>query len=253
MTSDSLAAYFGVAPEIAHFIPDLLVDFFELGSYPETLVQLARRAGLSSGAHVVDLGCGKGAVALTMARDIGVRVHGIDAMAPFITEARQRAREQGLDPLCEFTCEDLRNTVERDASYDAALFVSVGEVLGDNGSTVGAIRRIVRPGGLIIVDDGWTERPCDLPGYATMTSHREVVRQLTSHGDEIVEELVYEAGDIRRMNALYQARIEAQVQRLSAAHPEHADAFRAYLEREKAENRVLDSDVVGASWVLRRK
>ena len=253
MTTDSLASYFGVRPEIEAFIPDLLVDFFELGSYPQRIVDMLRRAGLSGDpTSVIDLGCGKGAVALAVARELGARVHGVDALEPFVLEARRRSRSAGLEAWCSFECADLREVVKRDQLFDVVLYVSVGEVLGDMAQSVAALRELAKPGGLIVIDDGYTSAPTDFPGYETMTSHEEALRQLACHGDEIIEECVYDASEVVEMNRVYQQRIEDQAARLSAAHPELAEAFAAYVEQQRQECELLNEHVVCATWLVRR-
>ncbi len=41
-----IAKYFGVAPEIPPFLPELLADLSELGSEPELVAEWLRGAGL---------------------------------------------------------------------------------------------------------------------------------------------------------------------------------------------------------------
>ena len=56
---------------------------------------LVPRAGISAGAKVLDLGCGKGAVTLAAARAAGPggRVTGIDLSGPMLKHARAAARQ----------------------------------------------------------------------------------------------------------------------------------------------------------------
>ena len=63
--------------------------------------QLLRRAGISTGMHVLDLGCGIGEVSLMAARLVGRRgaVTGIDIDQAALATAADRAREQALGNL----------------------------------------------------------------------------------------------------------------------------------------------------------
>ena len=60
--------------------------------------RLVDQAGVRPGAHVLDVGCGKGAVTLPAARLAGTagRVHAIDLAAPMLQDAAARARASGL-------------------------------------------------------------------------------------------------------------------------------------------------------------
>jgi methylase of polypeptide subunit release factors len=122
-----LASYFGVAPEIVGFVPELLQDLWELGSDPELIVRWLREGGLAGAqTRVLDLGCGKGAVALAVAGALGCRVDGVDALLAFVEVARGQARRLGLGQLCRFELGDLRETVQDARGDDAVLLLAVG-------------------------------------------------------------------------------------------------------------------------------
>lgn len=72
--------------EQAAFFGDLTADVF-------------RRAGLSEGMRVLDVGCGVGDVAFLAASMVGPegRVHGIDRAAEAVTVAKQRAEQAGAE------------------------------------------------------------------------------------------------------------------------------------------------------------
>src|SRR5215468_11553297 len=63
--------------------------------------QLLRRAGISIGMHVLDLGCGIGELSLMAARLVGRHgtVTAIDIDQPALATAAHRAREQALGNL----------------------------------------------------------------------------------------------------------------------------------------------------------
>ncbi len=67
--------------------------------------------GAGSGSRILDLGCGKGAVAIAMARALGCRVTGIDACAPFIEKARERASALGAADRGRFRGGDIQIAV----------------------------------------------------------------------------------------------------------------------------------------------
>src|SRR6185436_3709048 len=63
--------------------------------------QLLRRAGLSAGMRVLDIGCGVGELSMVAARLVGRsgRVTGIDIDEGALALAVARAREQGLNQI----------------------------------------------------------------------------------------------------------------------------------------------------------
>ena len=82
---------------------------------------------LKPGMRVLDIGCGFGTLALTLARDHGVHVTGITLSEVQIEEARRRAWEAGLDGQVEFRLQDYRDVRE---SYDRVVSVGMMEHVG---------------------------------------------------------------------------------------------------------------------------
>jgi hydrogenase maturation protease len=250
-----LADYFGVERSIGELIPELLADFYDLGGFPDQIVELLRPLDLPGPeTRVLDLACGKGAVSIALAEELGFRVHGIDLMQAFVEEAAQRARQKGITKLCHFERGDIREAVHRSEGHDAVLLISVGYVLGDMAETVAELRRTVREGGYIVVDDAFLapDAAVDFPGYEHCLSHEEMIARLTAHGDEIVTEHVTDPQATKEQNRRYMAWIESRARDLAARHPEHEAALDAYLCKERAEIEILENDVVSATWVLRK-
>ncbi len=249
-----LAAYFGVAPEILRFVPDLLQDLWELGSDPDLVVRWLREEGVAgAGARVLDLGCGKGAVSLAVAGALGCRVDGVDALPAFVEIARREARTRGLEERCRFDCADLREVVGEARGYDAALLVSVG-VLGAAEAMVAGCRSCVEPGGLMIIEDSFLREPgpIDFAGYGQLASLDDTRAQLIRHGDAIVRERITPRAEVTELCRRYMTWIEHRAAELSTRHPEHAAAFHAYVEKERRECEILDRAVDCATWMLRR-
>lgn len=84
---------------------------------------VCRKVGLHPGGHVVEAGCGWGALALYMARQYGVSVRAFNISHEQIAYARDQACREGLSDRVEFIEDDYRNV---SGQYDA--FVSVGMV-----------------------------------------------------------------------------------------------------------------------------
>ena len=82
---------------------------------------VCRKLRLSRGEHVIEAGCGWGALALFMAKRYGVTVRAFNISSEQIAYARERARAEHLDDRVEFVEDDYRNVR---GACDA--FVSVG-------------------------------------------------------------------------------------------------------------------------------
>ncbi|MBI5115016.1 hypothetical protein HZA56_00920 [Candidatus Poribacteria bacterium] len=84
-TQQQIADSLETTPELLHFMPELLADIWELGGSPGIVVNMLRPFKLPARkAKVLDLGCGKGAVAVTLAKELGFRVFGVDLLTQVI-------------------------------------------------------------------------------------------------------------------------------------------------------------------------
>lgn len=111
---------------------------------PARLAFIDERVGLS-GKRVLDIGCGGGILAESMA-ERGARVTAIDMAAAPLAVARIHVRESGLD------VEYLQSTAEEHAdaragSYDTVTCLEMLEHVPDPGQVIAACSRLVKPGG----------------------------------------------------------------------------------------------------------
>ena len=60
----AIAASMDAEPELIPFLPRLFVDLEDLGARADHVLEILRRAEFAAGSKVLDLGCGKGAVAV---------------------------------------------------------------------------------------------------------------------------------------------------------------------------------------------
>lgn len=111
---------------------------------------IGAKLGLQPGMHVLDIGCGWGGLALTLARDHGVRVTGITLSQEQLAAARTRAEEAGLADRVRFELLDyreLRGTFDRIVSV--GMFEHVG--VGHYREFFQTLHRILAPGGVALV------------------------------------------------------------------------------------------------------
>jgi len=131
---------------------------------PSTRALLAE-AGVPAGAACLDLGCGGGDVALELARAAGPagRVLGVDLDPVKIDIARAESAEAGVSNVAFETC-DL-TAWEPEGTFDVVYARFLLTHLARPADLLRAMRRHVRPGGAMIVEDidfrgHFAEPPC---------------------------------------------------------------------------------------------
>lgn len=233
-------------------LPDLLADLRELGTSAEQVVSALSSAGVKAESSVLDLGCGKGAVAVALAERLRLRVEGIDAVSSFVEAARELAAERGVGSACTFRRGDIRSTLGQQRQYDVVLLLSVGPIAGSLRETLAGLRTLVRPGGHIVIDDGFlAEGVAQLPKYDGYANRTETLRQLTSFGDLLVCTVECSAEETRSVNEKNTAAIRKRAHALREKHRDLAELLDEYVARQERETRTLGTDLICALWVLR--
>ena len=99
---------------------------------------------------VLDIGCGWGGMALTLARDYGARVTGITLSTEQLAEARARAEAEGLSDRVKFELLDYRAVR---GSFDRVVSVGMFEHVGINhyGSFFKVVKQALKPDGIALL------------------------------------------------------------------------------------------------------
>lgn len=102
------------------------------------------------GLEVLDIGCGWGGMALTLAKEFGARVTGITLSQEQLSVARARAAEEGLDDRVKFELMDYRAMPRQ---FDRIVSVGMFEHVGaPNYETFfKAVKCCLRPNGLALI------------------------------------------------------------------------------------------------------
>jgi cyclopropane-fatty-acyl-phospholipid synthase len=102
------------------------------------------------GLRVLDIGCGWGGMAMTLARDYGAEVTGITLSAEQQAEARARALQAGLDDQIRFELQDYRHI---NGPFDRVVSVGMFEHVGIAHYTefFGAVHRLLTDDGVALI------------------------------------------------------------------------------------------------------
>ncbi|MBU2957031.1 bifunctional 2-polyprenyl-6-hydroxyphenol methylase/3-demethylubiquinol 3-O-methyltransferase UbiG [Paracoccus sp. 1_MG-2023] len=101
-----------------------------------------------AGLRVLDIGCGGGLVAEPMTR-LGATVVGADAAELNINVARAHAETQGLE--IDYRATTAEALADAGEVFDVVLALEIVEHVADPAEFVATCRRLVRPGGLVIL------------------------------------------------------------------------------------------------------
>ncbi len=126
------------------------LDEFHIGGKEATLA-LAEWAGLEAGSRVLDVGCGIGGPARTLASQLGCRVMGVDVTEEYCQVAEQLTNLVAPDTEVRFRHADALELPVSKSSFDVVWTQHVAMNVFDKGSYFSNIRRALRPGGLFVL------------------------------------------------------------------------------------------------------
>ena len=110
----------------------------------ELAAALLERAQVAPGHHVLDVGCGPGAVTSAAARIVGPsQVAAVDPSQPFVEACRAR------NPDVDVRVAGAESLPFADASFDAVVSQLVVNFLADAPAGVAEMRRVAKPGGVV--------------------------------------------------------------------------------------------------------
>jgi ubiquinone/menaquinone biosynthesis C-methylase UbiE len=110
--------------------------------------------GARPGERVLEIGPGTGLQALHVASVLGARgrLDIVDIQQPMLDHVMRRAAARTISPIVPARA-DARDLPFEDSSFDAAYLVTVLGEIPDPGVAIREIRRILRPGGRLVVGE----------------------------------------------------------------------------------------------------
>ena len=125
------------------------------------------RAGLKPGMKVADFGCGVGMVSRMLAEIVGPpgAVVGIDASLEQVEQARQLCRKTGLNNTAFLGADATKTDLPNDW-FDLVYCRYLLLHLPDPDACLLEMRRVLKPGGMIVIEDGDLATATSLPPTA---------------------------------------------------------------------------------------
>ena len=121
-------------------------DEFHGGGITSTR-DLALFAGVRAGHQVLDIGCGIGGPARTLAAEFGCDVTGVDLTTAFIDAAEMLTDKLNMADSCRFKCGSATAMPLPDGAFDVVWSQNMMMNIQDKATFFGEVHRVLRPGG----------------------------------------------------------------------------------------------------------
>jgi cyclopropane fatty-acyl-phospholipid synthase-like methyltransferase len=240
----------GSDKELFPFIPYILQDLWEIGADTEVIIRLIKNHFTEfTCLKILDLGCGKGAVSVKIAKELGCFCHGIDAIPEFIEFARQKAIEFKADKLCLFENDDIREKVNDLRDYDIVILGAIGPVFGDYFTTLTTVKKCLSKKGVVIIDDGYIEDNSDFT-HSSMLKKSVLLKQLEDAGMKIIATDILPGDSIKESDDFIFENLKRRCIELMEQFPDKRHLFIDYIRKQEIENHVLENKVTTFTMVI---
>lgn len=239
--------------ELLPYLPYLLQDFWELGSDPKEMIRLIKgNVQLSEKVKIIDLGCGKGAVTVSLCKELGLKAKGIDILPEFIEEAQEKAQQYEVSHLCHFEVQDINLSAETECGYDIVILGAVGNVLGTPAETLKKLKKVTHRNGYILIDDGYLkgdQKDVKYQNYEylTLAQWKELFEALDL---KLVAMAEIQSCTDEEVHVHDTEMIRKRAEELVEKYPDKAEMFEGYVKSQEAECEDLEEAVVGTTWLL---
>jgi 27-O-demethylrifamycin SV methyltransferase len=207
---------------------------------------------IEPGNHVLDVGCGTGAPACSLAAESGARVTGITTSAAGIAAARARASEAGLQDSASFEERDGMDNGFPDAAFDRVWVLESSHLMRHRDRLMAECARVLKPGGRLVLCDIVLRRPMNFAEVRRLREPLALLRDV--YGDARMEPL----SEYRRLARDGGLTVDVELDLTSDTRPtfarwrenaeRHRDEATSLLGEEDLARFVQSCDVLQAFW-----
>jgi cyclopropane fatty-acyl-phospholipid synthase-like methyltransferase len=234
--------------ELEIYIPELLKGLWELGSMPEYIIELISRNNLGKGKNLIDLGCGKGAVLVKLAKQFDIKAIGVDLVSDFIEEANKYAKIYGVSDKIIFKTEDIIETLNKTSQQDIVIYGYDSEILGNLDNTLRQLTKCIKKDGYIILEFMFADQLTE-----EVITDKEMNEIIVQAGYHILDRIDWNREKLKQTNLLNTEVIEENVKRLITQYPDKKEILNEYLQNQIDECEELENDYFCTTLLLRQK
>jgi cyclopropane fatty-acyl-phospholipid synthase-like methyltransferase len=134
----------------------------------ETTARLIDLCHVEKGTYVLDVGCGAGATAAYLAKEVGARVMAVDLREAMVALMQERAARDGVAERVDARVADAQSLPFDEATFDAVLCESVATFIEDKARVAREFVRVVKPSGYVgLNEEIWLRAPTpEMEDYA---------------------------------------------------------------------------------------
>ena len=232
------------------YLPYILQDLWEFGASPEIIINLIKKHKSEfERLKILDLGSGKGAVSIKIAKALKCHCFGIDAVKEFVDESIIKAKEYNVEKYCEFEVGDVRTKLFNKIVYDIVILGAIGPVFGDYYSTITRIKKCLLSDGLIIIDDSYLDEKSNF-SHSQIEKKSNIINQIANAKMRIIDEVIIPKEQIKESNKNIFNKIKNRCEELIKKGPKNKNLFENYIKNQEYENEVLEQEVICATMVI---
>lgn len=238
--------------ELRPYLPYLLKDVWEMGNIPAYKFELLSKNLLTKNRpSIIDLGCGKGAELIQIAKNFEFEGTGVDIYPEFIEEANFRKKLNNCEHLT-FIADDFVNNLKQYKEYNVILFEYNSRLFGSVADSLNSIRNVLKGGkGYILFDAAVLKDSSKVGVIHGFELQKNIKEQMNVANFSILGYIYWNVQYITRQYELNNICISRRAAELSEKEPEKSDLFNSYLAHQERKRQLFAKDLDCITWLLR--
>lgn len=236
---------------IIEYLPYILQDLWEFGADPETMMNIVKEHINNKDLNILDLGCGKGAVSIKLAKEFNCKIKGIDAVPEFIEEANKYAKLFNVECQCQFITGDIRTKINELKEFDLVILGAIGPVLGNMLETLNKLSPVLKKNGFVLMDDGYLEDDSSTE-YSRCLRKTDFYNQIKDAGYKIIYEDIFNKDTLEESDDFIFDSIKKRIDELIEKYPDKKELFLGYIAKQEYENDMIENELITGNWLLRK-